>query len=101
MTFTAFPLDPPSSSAWRQSVSRSGDRARILVGHDTNPTNVAGSLDLTRIANGRRDDTPPQASRYLNLGIRERARKFPCSFPDAVTRTSPAHGPNSAKFYFG
>jgi 4-phytase/acid phosphatase len=35
------------------------DLALFLIGHDTNQENVAGMLNLTWIADGRRDDTPP------------------------------------------
>ncbi len=34
-----------------------GDRALVLVGHDANLANIAGSLNLTWIVDGRRDDT--------------------------------------------
>jgi 4-phytase/acid phosphatase len=35
------------------------DRALVLVGHDTNIENIAGTLGLDWILDGRRDDTPP------------------------------------------
>jgi 4-phytase/acid phosphatase len=41
------------------ALGRPGDLALFLVGHDTNQENVAGVLNLTWIADGRRDDTPP------------------------------------------
>lgn len=41
------------------TLSKLGDKALFLVGHDTNIENVAGLLNLTWIADGRRDDTPP------------------------------------------
>jgi 4-phytase / acid phosphatase len=44
-----------------------GDRALFLVGHDTNLTNVAGLLNLTWIADGRRDDTPPGSALVFEL----------------------------------
>jgi 4-phytase/acid phosphatase len=44
-----------------------GDRALFLVGHDTNLTNIAGLLNLTWIADGRRDDTPPGATLIFEL----------------------------------
>ncbi len=43
------------------------DRALFLIGHDTNLTNIAGLLDLTWIADGRRDDTPPGAALIFEL----------------------------------
>jgi 4-phytase/acid phosphatase len=36
-----------------------GDRLLILVGHDTNLSNVSGALNLSWLIDGRRDDTPP------------------------------------------
>lgn len=47
--------------------SRAEDRVLFLVGHDTNLGNVAGLLDLTWIADGRRDDTPPGSALVFEL----------------------------------
>lgn len=44
-----------------------GDRALILVGHDTNVANIAGLLSLNWTADGRRDDTPPGAALIFEL----------------------------------
>jgi len=44
-----------------------GDRALFLIGHDTNLTNIAGLLNLTWIADGRRDDTPPGGALIFEL----------------------------------
>jgi 4-phytase/acid phosphatase len=41
------------------ALGKVGDRAVILVGHDTNLANVAAMLNLSWIIDGRRDDTPP------------------------------------------
>jgi 4-phytase / acid phosphatase len=41
------------------SLSKLSDRLLILVGHDTNLTNISGALDLSWLIDGRRDDTPP------------------------------------------
>lgn len=49
------------------AISRPTDRALFLVGHDTNLSNIAGLLNLTWIADGRRDDTPPGASLVFEL----------------------------------
>lgn len=49
------------------AISRPGDRALFLVGHDTNLSNVAGLLNLTWIADGRRDDTPPGGALVFEL----------------------------------
>jgi 4-phytase / acid phosphatase len=44
-----------------------GDKALVLVGHDTNLANLAGLLNLTWIVDGRRDDTPPGATLIFEL----------------------------------
>lgn len=49
------------------SPSRVDDRVLFLVGHDTNIGNLAGLLDLTWIADGRRDDTPPGSALVFEL----------------------------------
>jgi 4-phytase / acid phosphatase len=41
------------------ALSKPSDRVLILVGHDTNLTNISGALDLSWLIDGRRDDTPP------------------------------------------
>ena len=41
------------------AVSKPGDHALFLVGHDTNLSNVASLLNMTWVVDGRRDDTPP------------------------------------------
>jgi 4-phytase/acid phosphatase len=47
------------------ALGKLGDRAVFLVGHDTNIANLAGMLNLNRIIDGRRDDTPPWGSNHL------------------------------------
>jgi 4-phytase/acid phosphatase len=49
------------------ALSKPSDRALILVGHDTNLSNVAGLLNLDWIADGRRDDTPPGGALIFEL----------------------------------
>lgn len=49
------------------AISRPDDRALFLIGHDTNLSNVAGLLNLTWIADGRRDDTPPGSAFVFEL----------------------------------
>jgi 4-phytase / acid phosphatase len=44
-----------------------GDRAVILVGHDTNIANIAGTLNLNWLIDGRRDDTPPGGALVFEL----------------------------------
>jgi 4-phytase/acid phosphatase len=43
------------------------DRALFIVGHDTNLLNMAGTLNLTWIIDGRRDDTPPGGALIFEL----------------------------------
>lgn len=49
------------------ALTRPGDRLLILVGHDTNLTNIAGTLDLSWLVDGRRDDTPPGGAIVFEL----------------------------------
>lgn len=49
------------------SPSAPDDRALFLIGHDTNLENIAGVLNLTWIADGRRDDTPPGSALIFEL----------------------------------
>ena len=41
------------------ALGKPSDRALFLIGHDTNIENISGTLSLTWIIDGRRDDTPP------------------------------------------
>lgn len=49
------------------ALSKVGDRAIFLVGHDTNLSNLAGAMGLDWIADGRRDDTPPGSALVFEL----------------------------------
>jgi 4-phytase/acid phosphatase len=49
------------------AIGKPTDRALFLVGHDTNLENIAGSLQLTWIIDGRRDDTPPGGALVFEL----------------------------------
>jgi 4-phytase/acid phosphatase len=49
------------------AIGKPSDRALYLIGHDTNIENVAGLLNLTWIADGRRDDTPPGSALVFEL----------------------------------
>jgi 4-phytase/acid phosphatase len=49
------------------AIGKPSDRALYLVGHDTNLENIAGLLNLTWIADGRRDDTPPGSALVFEL----------------------------------
>jgi len=46
---------------------RKSDRVLILVGHDTNLTNISGALGLSWLIDGRRDDTPPGGALEFEL----------------------------------
>jgi 4-phytase/acid phosphatase len=41
------------------ALGKPGDRLLILVGHDTNLSNISGALGMTWLIDGRMDDTPP------------------------------------------
>jgi 4-phytase/acid phosphatase len=49
------------------AVGKPTDSLLILVGHDTNLTNIAGALDLSWLIDGRRDDTPPGGALIFEL----------------------------------
>ena len=49
------------------SLDRPFDRLLILVGHDTNLTNISGAMDLSWLIDGRRDDTPPGGALVFEL----------------------------------
>ena len=49
------------------ALGKPSDRLLILVGHDTNLTNIAGALDLSWLIDGRRDDTPPGGALVFEL----------------------------------
>ena len=53
----------PAASA----IGKPEDSLLILVGHDTNLTNIAGALDLSWLIDGRRDDTPPGGALIFEL----------------------------------
>jgi len=49
------------------AIAKPDDRALFLIGHDTNLANLAGLLNLTWIADGRRDDTAPGGALVFEL----------------------------------
>ena len=49
------------------ALTKPGDHLLILVGHDTNLSNIAGALGLDWIEDGRRDDTPPGGALVFEL----------------------------------
>jgi 4-phytase/acid phosphatase len=56
--------------------SKLSDKALFLIGHDTNLTNVAGLLNLSWIADGRRDDTPPGGALIFELWQDSKTHEF-------------------------
>ena len=55
---------------------RTADRALLLVGHDTNLSNLAGLLDINWLEDGRRDDTPPGSTLVFELWQSQRTKEF-------------------------
>jgi len=49
------------------ALGKPDDRLLILVGHDTNLSNVSGALDLSWLIDGRLDDTPPGGALVFEL----------------------------------
>jgi 4-phytase/acid phosphatase len=49
------------------ALSKPDDRVLILVGHDTNLSNIAGVLGLDWLIDGRRNDTPPGGALVFEL----------------------------------
>jgi 4-phytase/acid phosphatase len=58
------------------AVGKPSDRVLFLVGHDTNLTNIAGALNLTWIADGRRDDTPPGGALVFELWKNRKSEEY-------------------------
>ena len=57
-----------SNSPMPGSVGKPGDRVLILVGHDTNISNVAGMLGISWLLEGYQvDDTPPGGALVFEL----------------------------------
>jgi 4-phytase/acid phosphatase len=50
------------------------DRVLILMGHDTNITNISGALNLSWLIDGRRDDTPPGGALVFELWQNARSK---------------------------
>jgi 4-phytase/acid phosphatase len=49
------------------ALTGTGDRLLVLAGHDTNIASIAGTLGLSWIIDGRRDDTPPGGALVFEL----------------------------------
>lgn len=58
------------------AMSKVSDQALFLIGHDTNLANIAGLLDLTWIADGRRDDTAPGSALVFELWQNKASRAY-------------------------
>src|SRR6202044_2434006 len=56
-----------SQKAVAGAAGRKSDRLLILIGHDTNLTNISGALGLSWLIDGRRDDTPPGSALVFEL----------------------------------
>jgi len=56
-----------SGKAVDGALSKPGDRLLLLVGHDTNLSNISGTLGLTWLIDGRLDDTPPGSALVFEL----------------------------------
>jgi 4-phytase/acid phosphatase len=49
------------------ALGKAGDKVVVLTGHDTNLSNIAGTLNLNWLIDGRRDDTPPGGALIFEL----------------------------------
>ncbi len=58
------------------ALGKVGDKAVILVGHDTNLANLAGALQINWLIDGRRDDTPPGGALVFELWQRPTAAGY-------------------------
>jgi 4-phytase/acid phosphatase len=58
------------------ALSKPDDRVLILVGHDTNLSNIAGVLSLDWIIDGRRNDTPPGGALVFELWKKHGADEY-------------------------
>jgi 4-phytase/acid phosphatase len=58
------------------ALGKPGDRAVVLVGHDTNVSNIAAALNINWLLDGRRDDTPPGGALIFELWQRPNASGY-------------------------
>jgi 4-phytase/acid phosphatase len=65
-----------SQTATADALGRKSDRLLILVGHDTNLTNISGAFGLSWLIDGRRDDTPPGGALVFELWQNGGTSKF-------------------------
>jgi 4-phytase/acid phosphatase len=67
------------------ALTKPGDRLLILVGHDTNLSNIAGALGLDWIVDGRRNDTPPGGALVFELWKKRGGEYFVRTYYTAQT----------------
>jgi len=58
------------------ALTKPGDRLLILVGHDTNLSNIGGALGLDWLIDGRRNDTPPGGALVFELWKKHGADEY-------------------------
>jgi 4-phytase / acid phosphatase len=58
------------------ALGKPGDRVIVMVGHDTNLSNIAGMLNINWLLDGRRDDTPPGGALIFELRQKEDATDY-------------------------
>lgn len=58
------------------SLDKPADQLLILVGHDTNLVNIAGTLNISWLLDGRRDDTPPGGALVFELWKEQGAENY-------------------------
>jgi 4-phytase/acid phosphatase len=58
------------------ALTKPGDRLLILAGHDTNIAAIAGTLNLSWLVDGMRDDTPPGGALVFQLWRKHYSPEF-------------------------
>ncbi len=58
------------------SLSKPDDQLLVLVGHDTNLANIAGTLNISWLIDGRRDDTPPGGALIFELWRKPTTKEY-------------------------
>jgi 4-phytase/acid phosphatase len=56
-----------TGNATAGALGKPDDRLLVVVGHDTNLSNISGALGLTWLIDGRFDDTPPGSAIVFEL----------------------------------
>jgi len=60
----------------RRTLTKPDSWALVLLGHDTNLSNIAGLLNMTWLIDGRRDDTRPAARLFSSFGKDRASEKY-------------------------